>query len=538
MIMKKIFRILILPAFALLTVTGCKKSFEDLTKNNNVPSVVPASLLFNGILNKMADLPQSSNEIYSQYYLYNYDYYGNNRYDGFANGGDNYYNTLKNVVVMEQRAAATGGAAVNPYEALGKFFRAYFFSKMSLEEGDIPMKQALQGIDNLTPTYDSQKDVMVQSLAWLEAANADLTKLIADPNSGGTGVGATLSNDIYFGNDLAKWQKTVNSFHIRLLLALSKKTADIDVKAQFAAIVGNPAKYPIMTSSDDNLQYKFVAPSNYYPQNPDNFGQNGSRQNSSATYIGLLTKFKDPRVFVTAEPSRYLVDTLKQSPTSFDSFVGADPGLDLGVMYNNATLQRYSFINRKHFYSTYIGEPSIQIGYPELMFNIAEGINRGWATGNAETYYINGIQASYQYYGIPTVAGASIFSAYFYRPGATKGPADQSSYDVFPVTVNWTTYYAQPAVKYADGATGLTQILQQKYLALFRHSGLESYFTYRRTGVPTFTTGPGTGNSSRIPTRFEYPQSERTVNATNYKAALTSQFGGSDDINGIMWLLK
>jgi hypothetical protein len=109
---------------------------------------------------------------------------------------------------------------------------------------------------------------------------------------------------------------------------------------------------------------------------------------------------------------------------------------------------------------------------------------------------------------------------------------------VFPVTVNWTTYYAQSTVKYTTGATGLTQILQQKYLAMFRHSGLEAYFNYRRTGVPTFTTGPGTGNSSRIPKRFEYPQSERTVNATNYKAALTSQFGGSDDINATMWLLK
>ena len=126
--MKKIFINYLLPVFMVLAVTGCKKSFEDLTKNNNVPSTVPASLLFNGILNQMADLPQTRNEIYCQYYLYNYDYYGNNRYEGFANGGDNYYSSLKNVLAMEAQATATGGAAVNPYEALGKFFRAYFFS--------------------------------------------------------------------------------------------------------------------------------------------------------------------------------------------------------------------------------------------------------------------------------------------------------------------------------------------------------------------------------------------------------------------------
>jgi hypothetical protein len=533
--MKKIFKICLLPVLAIvLTVTGCKKSFEDLTKNNNVPSTVPASLLFNGVIYKLADFPQSNNEIYCQYYLYNYDYYGNNRYDAFASGGDNYYSTIKNVIAMEKQAAASGGAAVNPYEALGKFFRAYFFAKMSLEEGDIPMTEALKGLDNLTPVYDSQKTVMTQALAWLESANTDLAALIKDPTVGGAGVGGTLSNDIYFGNDLSKWQKTVNTFRVRLLLALSKKTADIDVKTQFSSIIGNPTQYPLMASNDDNMQFKFATPSNYYPQNPDNFGQNGSRQNMSATYVGLLTQLKDPRVFVTAEPSRYSVDTLKKSPTSFDAFIGADAGLDLGVMYNNATLQRYSFLNRKHFYSTYTGEPAIQVGYPELMFNIAEGINLGWASGDAEAYYTKGIQASFQSYAIPT---NGIFSAYFYRPGATKGPADQSSYDTFPITVDWNAYYAQPAVKYAGGANGRTQILQQKYLALFRHSGLESYFTYRRTGVPTFTTGPGTGNGGRIALRFEYPTSERTVNAANYNKAL-SQFGGTDDINGIMWVLQ
>jgi len=55
--------------------------------------------------------------------------------------------------------------------------------------------------------------------------------------------------------------------------------------------------------------------------------------------------------------------------------------------------------------------------------------------------------------------------------------------------------------------------------------------------VPTFTTGPGTGNGGRRALRFEYPTSERTVNAANYNKAL-SQFGGTDDINGIMWVLQ
>jgi len=526
--MKKLFKICLLPAFMLLSVSSCKKSFVDLTLNNNKPNSVPASLLFNGVVNSMVTLPDGSSEIWSQYYIFNYNYYGNNTYD--FGSGDNYYTTLKNVIAMEQQATIAGSPAVNPYSALGKFFRAFFFSKMSMEMGDIPMTQALQGLKNLTPAYDTQKAVMVQCLSWLDGANTDLATLIA----GGT---TTVGGDIFYNGDLTKWQKAVNAFKLRLLIQLSKKAvsdADMNIPAQFAAILANPVKYPLFQSSADNLQYSFVSPTNYYPNNPNNFGQYGSRQNSSQTYISLLTQFQDPRVYTVAEPARHLVDDLHQSPTAFSSFVGADPGLDLGVMYNNAGLQLYSFLNRKRYYSTFLGEPSVQIGFPEQEFNIAEGINRGWATGNAETYYIAGIQASMASYSIPTTGS---FTAYFYRPGSTD-VTNIGNYDTYTINTDWTTYYAQAAVQYASGATGLTQILQQKYLALFRHSGLESYFTYRRTGVPVFTTGPGTDNGSRIAFRFQYPTSERTNNTTNYNAALASQYNGQDDINGVMWILK
>jgi len=525
--MKKILKNYLLPILLVMTATSCKKTFEADSVNNNVPTSVPASLLLNGILYSMVDFPDNTNEIYGQYYIYNYNYYGNNQYN--FGSGDNYYTTLKNVTLMEQQALKAGSPAVNPYSAIGKFFRAYFFSKMSLEEGDIPMTQALQGLNNLTPTYDSQKVVMIQCLAWLESANSDMTALIA---AGGN----SLTGDFFFNGDLTHWQKVVNALRIRLLIELSKKASDTDINvaSQFASIVGNPTKYPMMAGASDNLQFTFVAPNNFYPQNPNNFGQSGSRQNSSQTYISLLTSFQDPRVYTTAEPARHLVDDLHQSPTAYASFVGADPGLDLGIMYANANAQDYSFINRHRYYSTYTGEPDIQIGFPELMFNIAEGINRGWVTGNAETYYIAGIQTSMTSYGIPQ---SGTLTVYFYRPGSTD-VTNAANYDTYTVNVNWATYYAQTAVKYSPGATGLSQILQQKYLALFRHSGLEAYFQFRRTAVPTFTTGPGTGNSQRIALRFQYPSSERSANTANYNKALSSQYGGNDDINGIMWILK
>ena len=40
---------------------------------------------------------------------------------------------------MEQEAKRAGAADVNPYSALGKFFRAYFYENMTRRVGDIPL---------------------------------------------------------------------------------------------------------------------------------------------------------------------------------------------------------------------------------------------------------------------------------------------------------------------------------------------------------------------------------------------------------------
>ncbi|HEY6900424.1 MAG TPA: SusD/RagB family nutrient-binding outer membrane lipoprotein [Puia sp.] len=537
--MKKILHILLLVAVAGVISPACKKSFESLYQNTNKPTKVPPSLLLNGVLFDMYDAPYSMQERWAQYYACNYDYYGNNRYDFGAvnNSFTDYYNTLKNVGYMEQAAIAYGGNAVNPYEALAKFFRAYFFTKVSLLVGDVPMTDALKGATNLTPKYNTQKDVFKQAFLWLDSANTDLGKLISSPDNKNLSDGQTLKGDFFLGNSLAGWRKVVNTYRLRMLIELSKRAddnADLNVKTQFATIVGNPTQYPIMTSAGDNLQFAYVHPTNDYPMNPGNFGFDALRYNMTATYVGMLTSLQDPRVFVTAEPASALV-TGSVKTTDFAAFVGAPSGEDLGVMYIKANAGQYSLINRKHFYDTYTGEPSIQIGYPELLFNIAEAINRGWITagplGDAEAHYTAAIQASWAFYGIPTTGA---MTAYFLHPGASLG-----TYDPYTVNVDYATYYNRAAVKYAGNtATGLTQILQQRYLALFRHSGMEPYFTWRRTGVPAFSTGPGTGNSSRIALRFQYQGSEKSANATNYAAALQSQYGGNDDINGQMWIIK
>jgi len=521
----------VLMLILMLPFISCKKSFNELGDDVNRPTSVPPSLLLNEVLNSLYDSPYGDTEKWDQYFLQNYDYYGNNRYD--FGSGDNYYNTLKNVLKMEEEAKKIQLPDVNPYSALAKFLKAYFYTKMSLEMGDIPMKDALSGLDNLNPSYDTQKDIFKQAFDWLESANTDLAALQGSANN--------LQGDIYLANNLSKWQKVVNTFRLRLLIHLSKKAdasdaSDLQIKQQFSNIVTDPSKYPILTGLSDNLEYKYIYPTNKYPKNPGSFGFDALRENCSDTYVSLLTTLGDPRVYITCEPASALFN--EADPGNFTAFIGANPGEDQGIMYSKANSGEYSLLNRYHYYRTYTAENCIQIGYPEMCFNIAEGINRGWVpsltAADAEEYYKNGILASMDFYGIPLTGSLTV---HFFKQGYSID--DPAAYNTYNVNIDFDTYYSQSAVKY-DGntATGLNQILNQRYLALYSHSGLESYFTYRRTGVPVFGTGPGTGNSGRIAMRFQYPSTEISTNATNYNAALAKQFSGEDDINGIMWLLQ
>ena len=168
-----------------------------------------------------------------------------------------------------------------------------------------------------------------------------------------------------------------------------------------------------------------------------------------------------------------------------------------------------------------------------MCFNIAEGITRGWVSGNAETWYKTGITESMKFYGIDITQ--SNFTAYFLPPGANS----VTQVAPYPFTFNFATYYAQPSVKISSTpATAINEIVLQKYIACFENSGYEPYYNWRRTGVPAFQSGSGVGNNGVIPKRWAYPVTEQVQNKSKWNAAISAQQYSADDLNQIMWLLK
>lgn len=513
-------------AIAVILLTACNKKYDEYIKNPNRAESVPPSLNFTAIANDLnLDRPWSLVSRWNQFDICNYNYYGDQRYDWTGTSWN--YITLNNIKQMTEEAKRIGLPPVNVYSALAKFFNAFFYYRMSSLNGDLPLTEALKSTVAPKPKYDGQKEVFKQILTWLEEANTDVASLLSKSGD------QKVDGDFYFAK-LSNWQKVINAFHLRVLIALSKKEGDTDlkIKQQFADILNNATKYPLLQGAPDNLQFTYNN-INKYPSNPDNLGFDATRYNMSATYLNTLVSLKDARAFVTAEPATSQLKAGK-TPADITAYNGASSGEDLADMsakMSSVSDAAYSLRSRSRYYSSYAPEAGIIIGYAEQCFNIAEAINRGWITGDAEAWYKKGMKTSLEFYGIPVTTAGSINKVY---------PFNSSDSKTYTIPFDFEgSYYPQATIKYAgDNAEGLKQILLQKYLAFFQNSGWEAYFNYRRTGVPAFLTGTGTGNSGRIPKRFQYPANEQTVNNDNWKATVLGQFGGTDDINASMWLIK
>ena len=529
-------------AVACIGFSGCQKG--DLQSNPNVASTattVPPSLILNRITNEIyngggvmdgvsgevSEIPFSQVQRWNQFFVSNFAYYwGNNAYNWSVTSS--MYSVLKYTELMEQQTAKQYGTTTTYFSALAKFFRAYNFIWYTQRVGDIPMSQA-GDLDNPTPKYDTQHDVYMNSLALLDTANTLMGSVVTSVNQN-TIMDAT--GDI-FGLTYLQWQKVIITYKLRVLISLSKRAvdnADLNIPAQFAAIVNNPTKYPIMIGNADNLAYKYNAAYNKYPLSP-NYTPYNFFENVCKTYLDITTADQDPRTFTSASPAPALIHGEGKTLGDFTAYVGADINLSEGDINNASVAGQYSYTNYARYYLDPTGatqEPYILIGYPEMCFNIAEAAERGWlGATSGKTWYNNGIAASLAMYKL--------------ADGTQIPESDSSGRPIGVVTANVSAFLANPNVVYAgDNATGLQQILTQKYVAFWQNSGWEAFYNWRRTGVPTFGQGgPGIGTpSNQIPLRWQYPLDEGSYNSTNYSAAITSQYGGTDDITKPMWLIK
>jgi hypothetical protein len=482
---------LILIFFALLCFS-CE-DYEILTKDPNRPTEVHPSLLLTNIEASTFNEVSFGAAYACRYFVFT-DGYSTSQTYGWQRAGFGGYSTMLQVYKMMEEA---GKNNLDNYIALGKFFRAYHLTQMTLTFGDIPYSEALLGDEGIfKPRYDTQENVYIGILQELTEANEML-----DESKG------KLGGDIIYNGDILKWKKLINSFKLRVLISLSAKEAntELNVAERFREIYENPGTYPIFTGLSDQGQLVFVdRDGNRYPIFHDKTATTATYMET--TFVNLLKARRDPRLFRYASPEKRAVEVGQPGyQTSYSSYGGLDAGAYVSDNLDKLTERGEGSPLNPRYHSDPVNEPSIAVGYPELQFNIAEAALRGWITADVSEYYYKGIRASMEFFG---VASDKI-----------------------------NTYLNGSQVVY-DDTKALEQIITQKYLSFFLNSGWEPFYNQRRTGFPVFAVGPSTQNGGQIPKRWMYPQDELDNNFDNVKEAIDRQYEGNDNINGVMWLLQ
>jgi hypothetical protein len=483
--------------FSLAAFASCKK-FEEFQNNPNNPTVADPSLLLPVIERGAFSTISADAALASRYLVYTQSA-SNAQYYGWQRSGMG-YGFVSQVVKMEQEASRAGK---KNYLYLGKFLSSYFIVNMTQTFGDIPYSKMMQSIrfNNVTdtasirPAYDKQQDVYRGVLDELKIASDSLSA-----------AELAISGDLVYGGDIEKWKKLINSYTLRVLMSLSKKENDasLKIKERFNEIVSNPAKYPLMASNADNgrLPYYDIT-GNQYPY----FNNNSMKTDYylDSTFVDILQDLKDPRLFSFGKPQPSSSLPLKD----FDAYDGLRGSASLAQNTAKRGAGNASQIHDRYSYQP-LNEPSLLMSYAELQFILAEAVVRGWITGNAASYYKNGIAASLE------------FSNFNNTYSATE--------------IN--NYIDQPVVALQAGQE-IRQIVTQKYISMFMNTGWQPFFEQRRTGFPAFDVG-GSGilNNGVVPRRWMYPNDEYTNNGVNVEQAVKNQYPGGDDINGTMWILQ
>jgi hypothetical protein len=430
-----------------------------------------------------------------------------------------YPGKILNIVdAVERTKGVTGQENLN---AICRIMKVYLFARLTDLYGDIPYSEASRayytGVS--LPKFDRQQDIYNDFFKELteSAQQLDQSK---DANA----------QDLFYKGNVQNWKKFANSLRLRLAMRLVKvdpEKAKAEATAAFNA--------GLFTSNADICKLTHEDVQNDYADIRGN-GLSGALNQGDIigyrlcnTLINTMKTTNDPRLEHIA---KYYIDNLYKPFERIDitaqvkgqiGITGVNSGrfiwddwqnsFDVIVPeLNNAAYTVSNNIQKAQVANFLIrnNAPFFHLTYAEVEFLLADANFRwGLSLGGSYTdHYRKGMEAACQqlalYPGGPTISSAQI----------TQFQNDNS---------------LQPGRE-------LENINTQLWEALLMN-GPEAYANWRRSGFPKLVAAyyPGYSNSTTIPRRFEYPQSEKIQNAANVQAAIDLMPGKKDDWTSTVW---
>jgi len=500
--MKKNILNLFLLTAAISVVGGCKPGdFGDINVSPNSPTTPVTSLLLSsaerymgrttavtstvtapGVINDYAPklyTQQISETLYTSESRYNTKIYN---YTGIYNSP---LEDLQTIIQLNTDAATKGLPNVannggnTSQIGVARILKAFYFQNITDRWGDVPYTEALKGLALATPKFDKQQDIY--------------TALFKELKEGAAQVTGAVGGDFLFNGDVAKWKRFAATIRMNMALRMSKADPATG-KTEFNLALADG----VINSNAENVVYTTLSESanenpiyyNYQVQGRYDYA-------ASNTMVNKLTALGDPRLPVYADK------------TAAGTYVGMPYGLTqaLSAKYLPGQVGNPGTVSLIGAAFRVQNAPIRIFTYPEVLFSKAEAYKLGWITGvpdeaQAATTYLAAIAANMALNGVTVPA----------------------------------TYYTQPSVAYVP-ATGLEQIITQKWIANYMGYGYEAWSDWRRTGFPVLTPSAYPQNlGGKIPVRQGYTADEPSLNKANYNAVVASQ--GPDELNTPIWLFK
>ncbi|GGE94993.1 SusD/RagB family nutrient-binding outer membrane lipoprotein [Hymenobacter cavernae] len=414
-----------------------------------------------------------------------------------------YAGALQNAQSMIEAADRLNSPA---YAGIGKLLKAYNFAMTTDLWGDIPYSQALQGLGNLQPRFDTQQDIYkgnaalgVQSLFDLvKEGLADLDKTSTFNPSG--------TDDPIYGGSLVKWKKMGNTMLLKLANTVSRRDPDL-AKSIINEVLNKGAASYISANADD---FEVPFGSSVGSRNPIytfNYDNRTTDILLSQRLLDSMAVRNDPRLpfFFTTTPTPDLKSNPQVNPTgttttlpgptagtflTFTGYQNGTPGAGPGVLANRSRYGSY-VIGSSTTPGGVGGAPIRLLTNFQRLFIQAESALILGTQGDPQALLRDAVRASMVKAGVADVAVTAYFAA---NPTL--------------VTLSGRT---DAASKQKD----LNKIMTQKWIA-WVGNGYEAYNDYRRTGFPRLALALNPqGDNGTLPVRFVYPASESSGNANN-----------------------
>lgn len=467
-------KLLILALVFTVGFSSCKK-FLDINQNPNNPESTTPDLLLPTVELAVGQIVGNSFQIngnfYAQYWTQNPNAPQYKIIDQYGQKGTNFDVSWRGIYrsILGNAQLIINNKTPNTEQTKGMAYilKAYGFQLATDGFGDVPLSQALQGVEFRSPKYEAQSLVYDSIFNYIDKGLA-LLKTTTSNNPG--------NQDVIFQGDLDKWAAFGNTLKLRAYLRISYK----DQARAKAGIMAMYAGNPTFLNQDASIQYSSVG-GNENPLYNEMVALNKTPNLvASSSAVDAFKASNDQRQFkyydslknnshiITSIPQGSYLANLNKTVSQPSVTVGANPNNPASAVV-----------------------PVKLMSLSESKFLQAEAAARSLGgTGDVTTLFKAGIEASF------VAVGLQVSDAVSYYNQAT-----------IPYGLTALTAAATPEAK--------TQIIiTQKYFAMCGFQGFEAWTEYRRTGYPNFLVPSKASllGGTLMPQRFVYADSEATTN--------------------------